>query len=249
MSLVYNDILSAVRNMAHRNATNPTHEAVVELSLKFAIADMSRYAQWWFTEVELKIPLQAGVRLYAFPTTDAQGNTIKVSSFDKPSFRVKSSYQIGWEDNVHDIDQFDPDWTDDEVGQVQAVGVSAGQLFLYKAPSAEFVASNPYLYARGWRIITRPTDFTDDIADIPDDWQRVLIPGTLMWVYKQARANPQRIQQAREEFYFDLAEMKRKCRPAQGFVRDNIPPSEAHRHASGGSWQRGNSDYGARHRH
>jgi len=243
--MTYDDVLSIVRNMAHRSETDPAHEDTVTIGLTLAINQVSRFAEWYFTEVELKIALAANTRLYAFPVLDAQGSAIVMSTFDKRSFRTASVNQIFWEDDVGAIDQLDPDWVDGETGTPQAVGVTAGQIFLYKTPSAGFVASNPYLYARGWRKITVPTVTTGEIEDIPDDWHEVLVPGVLAWVYRQARANPGRVQEATQEFYGKLNEMRGKCVAARGFQRDVIPPANVYRR--GYSKYRGNSDYGTRH--
>lgn len=248
MAFTYNDIKTMARNITHRNVNDDAHEDVLSLALTAAIGEVSRFHEWWFTEVELKVSLAQGQRLYDFPVADAHGNVIEVVSLNKKSFRTKATYEIAWIDSVEEIDQFDPDWTDGETGAVEGVGISAAKIFAYKAPSADYISANPHMYARGWRTIRQPTtaQLSENILDIPGDWHEVLMPGTVAWLYRLSRAQPGRVQEAYGEFYAKLGQMKARSKPALGFGRDTIPPSDVYRRGGGSTWRQGNTDYGTR---
>ena len=251
MPFTYNEIIDDARVITHRNPNSDVHTNLIKKALRYAIDEASGFTEWWFVGVELKMTLTAGQRLYDLPVADAAGNVIpRVQSFNKQSFRTATRRQIDFSEDPTALDQRYPTWTDASVNQgtMEIVTVSNGQIATWRTPNAAFVASNPSLYFRGWRSFKYPDDdnadlpdFADTIADIPLDWHRILLPGTIKWVYRQARSKAWK--DAHAEFRGDLKDMQVKCEIDPGFALDHTPPASVFR-VHGNEFYDQRSDYG-----
>uniref|UniRef100_A0A6M3IJ84 Tail protein n=1 Tax=viral metagenome TaxID=1070528 RepID=A0A6M3IJ84_9ZZZZ len=254
MSWSYDDLIEVSRSITHRG-TGETHQSLLEGSLRLAIGEMSRFVEWSFCEEELKIPVEENDRRFDWPTTNADGDTIPaITSVDKQSFCANGAGDIPWEDDIRRIATDDPDWTDGATGDVECITISGGKLSIYRAASAGWVASNPYIYGRGWRSIKQPNsvdgadanlpNFADTVADIPNDYAEGLVLGTNKWVYRQARSD--RWVNEHKAFQEFLVEMYAEYSPAKGFSTDSLLVPDVYRSASSGRRWDGNSDYGRR---
>lgn len=231
------ELYAMVGRIAHRPHTSSGYLAELKDAVKAAINEASAYAPWWFAQVELRIPLVAGAagRLYSFPTTDQQGETIAIASLNKKTWRTKANSHLEWI-TPQDASRDDPDWTDAAAaGTVNYVGITGSKLFLYKNPSAEYVADNVYLYGHGWRMWKLPADDVDGATpdgclawdaeiDCPREWHPALVSGVLKWAYKQGRSDRWRDEEGL--FRNGLKEMLARCLPAEGLGVDAIPPAD-----------------------
>lgn len=256
----YQDVLDFVEEVAHRNPNDTGHVAQAKRALQRAIARWSSFTDWWFLEVELKLTLVAGQRIYSLPTSDIQGNEVTIRSVNKKSFRTKSIYQLAWW-SPEDVEQYDPDWTDQEntsdptaidTATPYAVVQVGDQLALYPTPNADFLTDNPSLYFRGYKQMARPSDaegatvtYDSEIQDVHSDYHHILDELTLAWVYRQARSD--RWREAWQMSEGLLREMRDTSSFGTGLVANKIPPARQWRGGRmGGLRGFGRSDYGAR---
>ena len=253
----YQDVLDFVEQVAHRNSNDTSHTTMSKRALGRGIDRLSGYADWWFQEVELKLALVAGKRLYDLPTEDQAGNTVDLKSVNQKSFRTKALYQIDWW-AYQDIEQYDPNWTDQEntndpsaveTASPYAITRIGDQLAFYPTPGAAFIADNPFLYFRGYKNLPKPSDsgspsYSSTIQDVPNQYHHVLDELTLAWVYRQARSD--RWREAWKVSEGLMAEMLLKSNLTAGLSTNQSPVAPQWRRGRGGLRGFGRNDYGAR---
>ena len=253
--MTYAELYTRAAPMSNRDPSQPDHLKSLKYATQMAVMEASVFHGWFWTQVNLRTTLVASQTFYAFATADRSGNAIQLASFNIKSFRTAKVSPIEWV-NETELDQSDPDWEDGGAsGNPYLITLSEGKLALYGTPDADFVADNPTLYYRGWRMMKVPRDTDDankedndalwtDEADMPEHWQFSLLRGISSWVFRLSRADAKTWVAEQQLFRKDLKDCADKSYPVKGQTSDQVaPPPQFRRGVMGGY---GTNDYGNR---
>ena len=214
MVLTLDTIRNITSNISKMLVTDTTSGGQKEELTSFvnqAQDEVGQYYTWWFLERRFKVTLTAALS-FVFPTADEDSAAVVLDSIDLSSVRVASGPLTFAESSVLDVRN--PTWTSDgATGTPYLFALIGRKFYLEKTPDATWLTANPYLYFRGWKMFTE-LSADGEVSEIPANWCRVLLPGTLYMAQK--RQGDTEWPNTRTEFYSMLKEMRERCRPGRG---------------------------------
>jgi len=197
--------------------------------------DVQEFHTWWFLEHEFSITPVASTRLYAFPTTDLESNTVVLESINIDSVHtVKGDLKFFWPDQQ---DRANPGWMNAAnaagIGNPEYWSVLRRQVVFDVAPNADWVTGNPSVYFRGYVGLTA-LSADGDTSGIPAEWHRALVEGA-KWRAMQYQDPLGASWKALKDDYDArgrrfgkqslLEQMVERCRPVRGGPRKVTVPS------------------------
>lgn len=218
------------------NLESPTQESLIQKWLNDAQMEIEKEQGWWFASRTFSITPSVGVRSYAFPTTDYDGNAATPASIDADSMRT-ASRELTWS-NPSEIDRDFKNWvaTSDN-GAPSHWTVEGYRIAFNRKISTEWAAAHPIIMFRGFMEFTALSADADE-SIIPNRWRRLLETYAIAMGHDR-QGDQQEGQKQLRQFRMDLEEMVSKCVPVQGETKKvrapliwNLPTRRAGRQSS-----------------